>query len=87
MLIAIYPAEAKAKRYMTILSSADGLRWTRPEKDIVPDGDYALDTQSQAFWDRDRQAYALFTRMGPWRQVGRLKSGRSSRPFHRAIRD
>jgi hypothetical protein len=74
MLIAIYPSDAKAKRYMTLLSSSDGLRWTRPERDIVPDGDYALDTQSQAFWDRDRRAYVLFTRMGPWRQVGRSES-------------
>lgn len=74
MLAAIYPADPKIKRYLTLLSSPDGLRWTKPDKNVVPDGEFALDTQSQAFFDRDRQAYVLFTRMGPWRQVGRSES-------------
>lgn len=74
MLVAIFPPDPKVKRYLTLLSSADGLRWTRPDRNVVPDGDFALDTQSQAFFDRDRQTYVLFTRMGPWRQVGRSES-------------
>lgn len=75
MLVAIYATkEDSTKRYLTMLSSPDGLQWTRPEKNIVPEGNFALDTQSQAYWDRDRESYVLFTRMGPWRQVGRSES-------------
>lgn len=74
MLAAIFPADPQVKRYLTLLSSPDGLRWTKPDKNVVPDGDFALDTQSQAFFDCDRQSYVLFTRMGPWRQVGRSES-------------
>ncbi|MDA0835514.1 MAG: hypothetical protein O2955_20595 [Planctomycetota bacterium] len=75
MLVAIYATKEDSKsRYLTMLSSPDGIRWTEPEKNIVPEGDFALDTQSQAYWDRDRESYVLFTRMGPWRQVGRSES-------------
>jgi hypothetical protein len=74
MLVAIYPPDPNVKRYLALLSSPDGLRWTKPDRNVVPAGDFALDTQSQAFYDRDRQAYVLYTRMGPWRQVGRTES-------------
>jgi len=74
MLVAIYPTRAGDPRFLTLLSSADGLRWSRPERNVVPQGDIALDTQSQAYWDADRDAYALFTRRGPWRQVARSES-------------
>ncbi|MFN9372014.1 MAG: hypothetical protein ACK6D3_09060 [Planctomycetaceae bacterium] len=75
MLAAIYPHQpGDPPRYLTLLSSPDGLRWTAPEKNVVREGEFALDTQSQAFWDRDRNHYVLFTRMGPWRQVGRSES-------------
>jgi hypothetical protein len=75
MLAAIFPkADSDPKRYLTLLTSTDGLRWSKPERNVVREGDFALDTQSQAFWDRDRQSYVLFTRMGPWRQVGRSAS-------------
>jgi len=79
MLAAIYPTkDADPPRYLTLLSSPDGLNWSKPERNVVREGDFALDTQSQAFWDRDRLSYVLFTRMGPWRQVGRSES---SDPF------
>ncbi|MFN0195538.1 MAG: hypothetical protein ACKVT0_02250 [Planctomycetaceae bacterium] len=75
MLVAIYPTkDDDPKRYLTMLNSSDGLTWSKPERNIVPEGDFALDTQSQAYWDRDRNSYVLFTRMGPWRQVGRSES-------------
>ena len=75
MLVAIYPTkESDPKRYLTLLSSADGLAWNKPERNVLPAGNFALDTQSQAFWDGDRKSYLLFTRMGPWRQVGRSES-------------
>lgn len=75
MLVAIFPPDyPKVKRYLSLLASPDGLHWTKPDKDVVPDGEFALDTQSQAFYDRDRKSYVLFTRMGPWRQVGRSES-------------
>lgn len=76
MLVAIYPLkEDDPKRYLTILSSPDGLRWSEPQGAVLPEeGGVALDTQSQAFWDSDRQSYVLFTRMGPWRQIGRSES-------------
>lgn len=75
MLVAIYPHKpGDPQRYLTLLSSPDGLRWTAPERNVVREGEFALDTQSQAFWDHDRNAYVLFTRMGPWRQVGRSES-------------
>jgi hypothetical protein len=75
MLVAIYPHKpGDPPRYLTLLSSPDGLRWTAPERNVVREGEFALDTQSQAYWDRDRQSYVLFTRMGPWRQVGRSES-------------
>lgn len=75
MLVAIYPHQpGDPPKYLTLLSSPDGLRWTKPERNVVREGEFALDTQSQAFWDRDRNTYVLFTRMGPWRQVGRSES-------------
>lgn len=75
MLVAIYPTrDGDPTRYLTLLSSADGLRWSKPERNVVPDGSIALDTQSQAYWDADRGAYTLFTRRGPWRQVARSES-------------
>ena len=75
MLAAIYPTiDSDPKRYLTLLSSPDGLTWSKPERNVVREGEFALDTQSQAFWDRDRKSYVLFTRMGPWRQVGRSES-------------
>lgn len=74
MMVAIFPPDPKVKRYLTLLSSPDGLRWTKPDRNVVPNGEFALDTQSQAFFDRDRESYVLFTRMGPWRQVGRSES-------------
>jgi hypothetical protein len=75
MLCAIYPTQdSDPKRYLTVLHSTDGLAWSKPELDVVRAGEFALDTQSQAFWDRDRNRYVLFTRMGPWRQVGRSES-------------
>lgn len=75
MLVAIFPPDyPKVKRYLSLLTSPDGLLWTKADKDVVPDGEFALDTQSQAFYDRDRKSYVLFTRMGPWRQVGRSES-------------
>lgn len=74
MLVAIYPTRAGDPRFLTLLSSADGLRWSQPERNVVPEGDVALDTQSQAYWDADRGSYTLFTRRGPWRQVARSES-------------
>ncbi|MGI8979582.1 MAG: hypothetical protein ACR2FY_10175 [Pirellulaceae bacterium] len=75
MLAAIYPTkDSDPKRYLTLLCSPDGLTWSKPDRNVVREGDFALDTQSQAFWDRDRKSYVLFTRMGPWRQVGRSES-------------
>jgi hypothetical protein len=75
MLVAIYAHKpGDPKRYLTMLSSPDGLRWSKPEKNVVREGDFALDTQSQAFWDSDRKSYILYTRLGPWRQVGRSES-------------
>lgn len=75
MLAAIYPTkDSDPKRYLTLLNSPDGLTWSKPERNVVREGEFALDTQSQAFWDRDRKSYVLFTRMGPWRQVGRSES-------------
>lgn len=78
MLAAIYPLKkGDRKRYLTFLSSADGLRWSRPDKNVLPANaasKVALDTQSQAFWDPDLKKYLLYTRMGPWRQVGRSES-------------
>ncbi len=75
MLAAIFPSkDGDPKRYLTLLSSPDGLSWSKPERNVVREGDFALDTQSQAFWDRDRKSYLLYTRMGPWRQVGRSES-------------
>ena len=75
MLAAIYPTkDSDPKRYLTLLSSPDGLAWSPPRNNVVREGDFALDTQSQAFWDRDRKSYVLYTRMGPWRQVGRSES-------------
>jgi hypothetical protein len=78
MLVAIYPLHDGEPRYLTLLSSADGLRWSKPERNVVPEGSIALDTQSQAYWDADRGSYTLFTRRGPWRQVARSES---SDPF------
>lgn len=75
MLAAIFAAKLTGpKRYLTLLSSPDGLTWSEPKENVVRQGDFALDTQSQAFWDRDRKSYVLYTRMGPWRQVGRSES-------------
>lgn len=75
MLAAIFPTkDTDPKRYLTLLSSPDGLTWSPPAQNVVREGDFALDTQSQAFWDRDRKSYVLYTRMGPWRQVGRSES-------------
>ena len=75
MLVAIYPTQdSDPKRYLTLLSSPDGLAWSKPERNVVREGDFALDTQSQAYWDKDRRSYVLFTRLGPWRQVGRSES-------------
>jgi hypothetical protein len=75
MLAAVFPAkDGDPKPYLTLLRSADGWRWSKPERNVVSAGEFALDTQSQAFWDRDRNSYVLFTRMGPWRQVGRSES-------------
>ena len=75
MLVAIFASkETDPKRYLTLLSSPDGLVWTKPQKSVVREGEFALDTQSQAFWDRDRKSYVLYTRLGPWRQVGRSES-------------
>jgi hypothetical protein len=75
MLVAIYPTrDDDPPRYLALLESADGLRWSAPNRNVVPEGSIALDTQSQAFWDADRDAYVLFTRKGPWRQVARSES-------------
>ena len=75
MLAAIYPTkDTDPKRYLTLLSSPDGIVWSKAERNVVREGNFALDTQSQAYWDRDRKSYVLFTRMGPWRQVGRSES-------------
>src|SRR5262249_39053628 len=59
-----------------LLSSPDGLRWSAPDNKVLPADAtrVALDTQSQLFWDRDRNKYLLFTRLGPWRQIGRSES-------------
>jgi hypothetical protein len=74
MLAAIYPLrDGDPKRYLTVLSSPDGLRWSKPERNVVPSGQIALDTQSQAFWDRDLGKYLLYTRMAG-RQVARSES-------------
>ena len=77
MLFAKYPTPpSDTKRYLALLSSPDGLHWSGPDNKVLPPdtAKVALDTQSQMFWDADRQSYLLFTRLGPWRQVGRSES-------------
>jgi len=71
MLAAIYPTSpGDPPRYLTVLSSPDGLRWSRPARNVVRSERIALDTQSQVFWDDERGEYVLYTRMAG-RQVAR----------------
>jgi len=75
MAVAVYPhKKGDPPRYLTILSSPDGLRWSAPTHKVLPEGKAALDTQSQIFWDRQRNKYLLYSRLGPWRQIGRSEA-------------
>jgi hypothetical protein len=45
MLAAIYPTkESDPKRYLTLLTSPDGLMWKKPDRKVLPAGNVAMAT-------------------------------------------